>query len=150
MKRLCGRSQWRSRTERSVTLLSTLSHDDGSSCDLSDPFSYIAIEEFYHTRILKDVLDIVGLDMQLLPPPPVLRFMGRAITHLPRPIADTIIFSAEIAGVGVFSLLRDKAYEFFHGQRESYRRIDDLFQQILVDEVGHVHYAKSQLGPAQV
>ncbi|MDP3734476.1 MAG: hypothetical protein Q8R37_04560 [Nanoarchaeota archaeon] len=115
-----------------------------------DPLTYISIEEFYHTRVLKDALNVLNLEMQHLPPPLMSRTIGRLMTQLPKPIANVIVFAAEVAGVAAFRLLRDKAYELFDDQPEPLKRIGELFQQIMVDEVGHVHYVRSQLGPARL
>ncbi|HLD40402.1 MAG TPA: hypothetical protein VJB13_04640 [Candidatus Nanoarchaeia archaeon] len=127
-----------------------LSHTDQNSLGPDNPLTYINIEEFYHTRVLKDALNILGLEMRLLPPPPMAGMIGRSVTQLPKYISNVIVFAAEIAGVAAFRMLRDKAYELFDDQPEPLKRIDELFQQILVDEVGHVHYVRSQLGPARL
>lgn len=115
-----------------------------------DPLTYINIEEFYHTRVLKDALNVLGLKMRLFPPPPMSRMIGRGVTRIPKPLANVIVLAAEVAGVAAFRLLRDKAAELFADQPEPLKRIHELFQQILVDEVGHVHYVRSQLGPVRL
>ncbi len=117
---------------------------------VDDPLSYIEIEEFYHTRVLKDALDVVGLEMHYCPPPKMTRFLTRSMFYVPKPIANVLILCSEVVGVAGFRLLADKAQELFVDQPEPLRRIDELFQQILVDEVGHVHYARSQLGPVRL
>ncbi len=117
---------------------------------LDNPLTYIEIEEFYHTRILKDALDVLGLDMQYVPPPRMTRFLTHSMFYLPKPIANVAILCSEVVGVAGFRLLADKATELFSDQQKPLQRIDELFQQILVDEVGHVHYARSQLGPARL
>src|SRR5262249_55925583 len=65
---------------------------------------------------------------------------------------DVIIFCAEVAGVAAFRLLRDKANELqvLKDDPAALARVNALFQQILVDEVGHVHYVRSRLGPARL
>jgi len=127
-----------------------LSRVEKNSYGPQDPFTYINIEEFYHTRVLKEALDVLGLEMQLLPPPFMSRTIARSVTQLPKYIGNIIVFSAEVAGVAAFGMLRDKAYELFDDQPESLKRIGELFQQILVDEVGHVHYVRSQLDSARL
>jgi len=115
-----------------------------------DPYTYILIEEFYHTRVLKDALSVLGLEMRDLPPPRTTQFLTHSLFYLPKPISHLMVLCAEIVGATGFRLLADKAHELFADQPESLTRIDELFQQILVDEVGHVHYARSQLGPARL
>lgn len=126
------------------------SNFDPAKHDPKDPFNYIAVEEFYHTRTLKDALEVLGLEMHLLPPHPTARIMNRIMVNFPKPFTNTFILCAELVGAAAFRLLRDKADELFDDQPESLKRIDDLFQQILVDEVGHVHYVRSRLGPLRL
>lgn len=127
-----------------------LAHIDPSSRRPDDHLTYVEIEEFYHTRVLGDVLDVLGLEMHLLPPHPVTRLLLRSIVDLPKPVSNVMVLCAEVAGVAAFRLLRDKAQELFFDQPKPLERINELFQQILVDEVGHVHYVRSQLGPARL
>ena len=47
-----------------------------------------------------------------------------------------------------FHLLLHKARELFGDQPGPLARIEELFAQIMVDEVGHVHFARSQLDAA--
>jgi len=127
-----------------------LSSNDFANRGLDNPLTYIEIEEFYHTRVLEDVLSVVNLSMHQLPPHKITQNMLEVMIKLPKPVSNVMILCAEVAGVAAFSLLRDKAYELFDDQPESMQRIGDLFQQILVDEVGHVHYVRSQLGQARL
>lgn len=115
-----------------------------------DPYTFILIEEFYHTCVLKDALSVIGLEMRDLPPPKTTQFLTHSLFYLPKPISHVMVLCAEIVGAAGFRLLADKAQELFADQPESKERIDELFQQILVDEVGHVHYARSQLGPVRL
>src|SRR3989344_5435643 len=95
-----------------------LSHTDQRTLGPENPLTYINIEESYHTRVLKDALNVLGLEMRLLPPPPMAGMIGRSVTQLPKPIANVIILAAEIAGIAAFRLLRDKAYELFDDQQK--------------------------------
>jgi hypothetical protein len=117
---------------------------------LDDPHTYIQIEEFYHTRILKDALATLGLESEVLVPSARTRLLVRAMVHLPASIANVAVLAGEICGVTIFSLLLDKARELFASQPEALDRIEALFAQILVDEVGHVHYLRSQVSPTQL
>lgn len=113
----------------------------------NDPHAYIQIEEFYHTRILRDALATLGLRMDMGRPGVAARVMVRAMVRLPDPFANPIVLCGEIVGVAVFSLLLEKARELFAHQPEALGRIERLFGQIMVDEVGHVHFVRSCLGP---
>lgn len=116
----------------------------------NDPLTYIELEEYYHTRVLKNALDVVGLEMHLSPPPPTTRFLLKSMVRLPKAVTNTMILCTEIAGVGAFSMLRDKANEKFNDQPEPLERLNEWYQQILVDEVCHVNYARSKLGPVRL
>lgn len=116
----------------------------------NDPLTYIEIEEHYHTRVLKNALGVIGLEMHLLPPPLTTRFLLRSMIRLPKSLTYAMILCTEIAGVGAFSMLRDKAHELFDDQPKPLERLDEWFQQILVDEVCHVNYARSQLGQVRL
>ncbi len=117
---------------------------------LEDPHTYIQIEEFYHTRILKDVLATIGLDVHVATPHPRTRLLVRAMVHLPEGISNVAVLAGEIVGVSIFTLLLEKARELFASQPAALSRIEALFAQILVDEVGHVHYLRSRLSNAQI
>lgn len=121
---------------------------DGDGHD--DPHAYIQIEEIYHTRILRDVLATLGLTMEVLPPHPATRALVRAMVHLPEGMANIAVLCGEIVGVAIFTLLLDKARELLTDQPNALSRIEELFAQILVDEVGHVHYIRSTLSDTAI
>jgi hypothetical protein len=125
-------------------------HKPLSSGDVDDPGSYIEVEEFYHTRILRDALAVIGVRMDVLPPPLGQRLLIHAMVRLPSAIADMLTFCGEIVGVVLFRLLLDKARELFSSQPAAMARIEELFAQIMVDEVGHVHFVRSRLGGQQL
>lgn len=127
-----------------------LDHHAPAPDPAQDPHAYIQIEEFYHTRILADVLATLGLQMEVSLPSPTTRLLVRAMVHLPAAVADVAVLCGEIVGVTLFTLLLDKARELFAEQPAALERIETLFAQILVDEVGHVHYLRSRVSPAQV
>lgn len=116
----------------------------------SDPHAYIQVEEFYHTRILRDALATLGLRMEMGQPGFTTRALVRAMVHLPERFANVVVLCGEIVGVAVFSLLLEKARELFADQPQVLARQEALFGQILVDEVGHVHFVRSQLGRPQL
>src|SRR5262249_16205848 len=64
----------------------------------------------------------------------------------PENIANVLVLDGEIVGVAIFSLLLEKARELFAPQSEVLARIEALFAQVMVDEVGHVHFVRSGLG----
>ncbi|MFV8750970.1 hypothetical protein ACNOYE_10535 [Nannocystaceae bacterium ST9] len=117
---------------------------------LTDPHAYIQVEECYHTRILRDALRTIGLTMEVMPPGFTARTMVRSMVRLPAAYANVLVLCGEVFGVAIFSLLLEKARTLFASQPETLARIETLFGQILVDEVGHVQYIRSTLAPARL
>lgn len=116
----------------------------------NDPHAYIQIEEFYHTRILKDALATIGVQMEVGEPGFSARALVRAMVRLPEEYANVLVLCGEIFGVAIFSLLLEKARVLFAGQPKVLERLETLFGQIMVDEVGHVHYVRSGLSPSRL
>jgi len=116
---------------------------------LRDPHTWIQIEEVYHTRILRDVLLAVGLTMEVSEPKSSTRLLIRAMVHLPTTLSDVLILCGEIVGVTIFALLLERARALFAGQ-PALERVEALFGQILVDEVGHVQFLRARCGPARL
>jgi hypothetical protein len=125
-------------------------HTPLSSGDVDDPFAYIEVEEFYHTRILRDALAVLGVQMEVLPPPLGQRLLIKAMVRLPKAAASVLGLCGEIIGVGLFRLLLEKARQLFSSQPVPMARIEELFAQIMVDEVGHVHFARSRLSEREL
>ncbi len=128
----------------------SLEHNPHATDALTDPHAYIQVEEFYHTRILKDALRTIGVKMNVLPPGSLLRTMVRSMVRLPEAYANVLVLCGEVFGVAVFSLLLEKARTLFASQPKALERIEKLFGQILVDEVGHVQFIRSTLSPTQL
>ncbi|MDP2314761.1 MAG: hypothetical protein Q8P41_17790 [Pseudomonadota bacterium] len=115
-----------------------------------DPHVYIQVEEFYHTRILEDALAAVGVRMSVSKPGFTTQMLVRTMVHLPDDLSDVMVLCGEIVGVAIFSLLLGKARTLFAAQPEALARVETLFAQILVDEVGHVHFVRSRLTAFQL
>jgi hypothetical protein len=108
---------------------------------------YIEIEEHYHTRLLAAVLETIGLQMQLRPPRAFTRLVIRAMISLPESLASIPILISERGASVSFWMLIEKARELFAAQPKVLARIEFLLSEIMVDEVGHLHYIRSRLGP---
>jgi hypothetical protein len=108
----------------------------------------VMLEELYHTRILQGALASLGLSMEVGQPGLSTRALVRTMVRLPEAISSVVVLCGEIVGVAVFSLLLEKASQLFAVQPPVLVRLEALFGQILVDEVGHVHFVRSRVGPA--
>ncbi len=118
--------------------------------DPEEPTTYIDIEERYHGRLLNDALRTLGLEPRWRPPSPLTRFMIRQIIRLPRFFSDVTVLCGEIIGVASFMLLRERAAALFADQAAPAQRLQYLLTQLLADEIGHVYYLRSRLGPVRL
>jgi hypothetical protein len=64
----------------------------------TNPHAYIQIEEFYHTRILKDVLATLGIEMEVGTPSFSVRTLVKSMTRLPDDYANVMVLCGEIFG----------------------------------------------------
>ena len=88
--------------------------------------------------------------MEVTEPPARTKLLVKAMVFMPEGLSDIAVLCGEIVGVVIFSLLLEKARELFSAQPVALARIEALFAQILVDEVGHVHYLRSRVSPTQL
>jgi hypothetical protein len=135
------------RSERYGIEISKTTRLGGVKASLNEPLVYLTVEEFYHTRVLLDAVKVFGLNIEM--EPPVSRFNRLAIqgiVYLPEKVAAPLALAGEVLGVIAFTLLRDKAAELFADEPKVVERIQSLYNQILVDEIGHVAYARATNG----
>lgn len=127
-----------------------LSERGFAAAGADDILTYVELQECYHTRLLLQVLAIVGLECDVgAPVGAVTRAGVRLFAQLPRALLDVLALAFEVVGIVAFRAMRDEARELFAGQPQL-ERIDALFAQLLVDEVGHVHFLRSRLGPGRL
>jgi hypothetical protein len=112
--------------------------------------TFVEIQELYHKRILLDALDAIGLSVTPSLPRRFTRLVVSLFGHIPRWLSDPLAFMAEASGVGAFRLLRDKGRELFAGEPEVLARVDEVLSRILTDEIGHVQFLRSIMGPARM
>lgn len=117
-----------------------------SMTDPNEPYSWVQIEENYHTRLLADAVRTLGVEMVKYPPKFTTRALLHVLVQLPYYFSNVLIFCAEACGIVVFRGLQYKARELFQDEPEALARIDSLFDQIMVDEVGHLRWVHSQMG----
>lgn len=118
---------------------------------VDDPLTYVELQEVYHTRLLLHVLSLAGLDCEVGPPASAITRAGvKLIGELPRSMLEVLALAFEAVGVVAFRALRDEAREIFADEPELGARIDACFAELLVDEVGHVHFLRSRMGPLRL
>lgn len=117
---------------------------------LDDPRTFIELEEQYHTRILADALRALGVKARFRRPAWRTRVALHAILALPHWLSDLTVLCGELIGVASFKLLLDSARELFASEPSTLHRIEYLLNQIIIDELGHVLYLRSVLGPVRL
>jgi hypothetical protein len=110
---------------------------------------YLELEEHYHTRLLAYVLDVFDLTFQVVPPPFVLRQFVKTGVFIPERFSFVFVGAAEMAGCIMFDELRRVGVELFADEPEVSERVEQLYSEILTDEIGHVGYCASRCTPAE-
>lgn len=108
---------------------------------------HVTLQEMYHTRILGDVLALFDLPMRHRPPGIGTRAMTHLMVRTPERWHLPLVGAAEMVGCVMFETLRDRGLELFACDTQVAARIRRLFDEILSDELGHVGFIASLLGP---
>jgi hypothetical protein len=124
-------------------------YGNNSGDDVPPERVYMELEEHYHTRLLAYVLDIFGLPFQVVAPPFVMRQFVKTAVFLPERTSFMFVGAAEMAGCVMFHTLRRIGIELFADEPDVAARINQLYSEILTDEVGHVGYCAARCTPAE-
>jgi len=117
--------------------------------DPDDPLKLrIGLQEHYHTRLLADVVGIFDLPVRMYPPAMLARGVIWVLISIPERWSQPLAGAAEMAGCVIFRMLRDRGIALFADEPAVASRIRLLYEEILADEIGHVGYIASVLGPA--
>ena len=115
-----------------------------------DPYTFIEIQELYHTRAFLSILETIGIRTDVHPPSGATRALVASFGVLPHFLSDIIALASEVAGIAAFQLLRGEARRLLEGEPDALARVEALFTQILTDEHGHVRFLRSRLGRARL
>jgi hypothetical protein len=110
---------------------------------------YIEIEEHYHTKLLAYVLDMFGLQFQVCPPPLIMRQFVKLNVFIPERLGAAFVGAGEMAGCIMFDELRRVGVRLFEDEPAVAARIDSLYREILIDEIGHVGYCAATCTAAE-
>jgi len=117
--------------------------------DPDDPLKVrIGLQEHYHTRLLADVVGMFDLPVRMHPPAMLARAVIWVLIGIPERWSQPLAGAAEMVGCVIFRLLRDRGIALFADEPDVAGRIRLLYDEILADEIGHVGYIASVLGPA--
>jgi len=117
---------------------------DRSGSDGNCWMEFIGLEEVYHTRILADACRACGLENPKIDPPTANRTFIHLITFLPERLRMPLVMAGEIFGCAAFQVMYENTH-LFEEQPEVAARLQRLTQEILIDEMGHVAYCRTQL-----
>jgi hypothetical protein len=130
-----------------VTLDLSLRGDHFAEHENGEHMTYIDLEEFYHTRILRDCCACFGLEFDLMPPRSFTRFFAALVVRSPAKLRLITALCGELFGCVAFQVLWETA-DVFSAQPEVRDRIRLLIREILIDEMGHTAYGNAMLGAA--
>lgn len=110
---------------------------------------YMELEEHYHTRLLAYVLDMFDLPFRVVPPPLLMRQFVKVAVFFPERRGFPFVGAAEMAGCVMFDELRRVGVELFANEPDVAARIEQLYSEILTDELGHVGYCAARCTPVE-
>jgi hypothetical protein len=108
--------------------------------------TYIDLEEFYHTRILRDCCKVFDIEYDMKAPKSFTRFYAALVVRSPTTPRLITALCGELFGCVAFQVLWEAA-DAFKDEPAVYDRLRLLVREILIDELGHVAYGHSMLGP---
>ena len=104
------------------------------------PRDFADLEETYHTRIMREIVQLFGLDYTLRTPPWPIQQSVKLMAHLPRGASYMLLLAGELMGTVAFAHLARQGEALLADHPAICARVRDLLDEILVDEVGHVTF----------
>ncbi|MCX6028715.1 MAG: hypothetical protein NT169_05355 [Chloroflexi bacterium] len=105
-------------------------------------------EEEYHTRILVGAAHYFGIRADgVYHPKPALKVLIHSIAYAPRLLFHPILFASEAVGVYLFNWTLNRVSAFYKGQPELQDALAQRLTEILIDEIGHVAFNRTVMGP---
>ena len=111
--------------------------------------TYIDLEEFYHTRILRDCCRCFDLEFDLHPPASFTRYFASLVVRSPWKMRVMTALCGELFGCVAFQVLWERA-DLFRDEPEVMERLRLLTREILIDEMGHTAFGNAMLGRAGI
>jgi len=104
------------------------------------PRDFADLEETYHTRIMREVVRLFGLDYELRLPPWVVQQSVKLMARLPRQPSYMLLLAGELMGTVAFAHMARQGEKLLAGHPAVCERVRLLLDEILIDEVGHVTF----------
>lgn len=151
-------------SRESLLLLALITLNSAESYGVAETFSMVhhramnaddnvefllLIEEVYHTRILLSSAPLFGLDIQAPSKPPVfLRGLISAIVRGPELLSRPLVLASEVVATIMCINLLYAARDILKHDPELRDAIEERVMEVLVDEIGHISFNRTLLGPA--
>lgn len=104
------------------------------------PRDFADLEEVYHTRILREVVRLFGVDFALRTPPLPIRQSVKLMARLPHRMSYMLLLAGELMGTVAFAHMAREGERLLAAHPAMCARVRTLLDEILVDEVGHVTF----------
>src|SRR5262245_10802692 len=104
------------------------------------PRDFADLEETYHTRIMREVVRLFGLEYELRMPPQVVQQSVKLMAHLPRQASYMLLLAGELMGTVAFAHMARQGEALLADHPAICARVRALLDEILIDEVGHVTF----------
>ena len=104
------------------------------------PRDFADLEETYHTRIMREVVRLFGLQYELRLPPRVVQQSVKLMARLPRQASYMLLLAGELMGTVAFAHMARQGDKLLAGHPAVGERVRALLDEILIDEVGHVTF----------
>jgi hypothetical protein len=104
------------------------------------PRDFADLEETYHTRILREVVRLFGVDYSLRTPPWVVQQSVKLMAHLPHQASYMLLLAGELMGTVAFAHMARQGERLLAAHPALRARVQELLDEILIDEVGHVTF----------
>lgn len=104
------------------------------------PRDFADLEETYHTRIMREVVRLFGVDYELRTPPWVIQQAVKTMARLPHRASYMLLLAGELTGTIAFAQMAREGERLLADHPAMLARVRELLDEILVDEVGHVTF----------
>ncbi len=104
------------------------------------PRDFADLEETYHTRLMRAVVRLFGVDYELRTPPRVVQQSVKLMARLPRQASYMLLLAGELMGTVAFAHMARQGETLLAAHPGVGERVRALLDEILVDEVGHVTF----------
>lgn len=117
--------------------------------EAEDVLLSVMMQESYHCRILHELCRACGIELVSRVPGVGTRALVALLGVLPARVRWVPVMAGEIVGTVVFRLLLEHLH-LFADEPEVHDRMKRLMREIWIDEILHVAFLRSQIGPVGI